>query len=102
MKKSKRDNDSIEEIIMNGKTYYLVNNTLSYLLSKHACVYSNILINRGTNGRVAGEDTRVMSTNLDRRTSVCRIDNHEINSILIITTSGVTITTSRENIFIFD
>ena len=39
-------------------------------------------------------------TNLDRRVSICGIDNHEINSISIVTAGGVTQTTSREVIII--
>ena len=67
--KIKRDKDSTEEITMDGKTYCLVNKATTHSLSKHARVYTNSLIDRRVNGGVAGEDTRVIFTNLDRRVS---------------------------------
>ena len=53
-------------------------------MSKYARTYTNSLFDRGANGGVSGEDTRVICTNLDRKVRIYGIDNHEINSILII------------------
>ena len=37
------------------------------------------LVYRGANGGVAGEDTRVISTNSDRKVSILSINNYEID-----------------------
>ena len=85
---------------MNGKTYCSVNKAITYSLSKHARVHVNSLIDRGANGGVVGEDTRVIFANPDRRVSICRIDNHKIDSISIVSAGEVMQTTSREVIVI--
>ena len=100
--KSKSDNDSIEETTMNGKTYCLVNSAATCSSSKCTRIHTNFSINRGTNRGVAGEDTGAIFTNPDRKVNIRGIDDHEIDSISIITASGVTKTTSGEIIVILN
>jgi len=52
--------------------------------------HTQLLIDRGANGGVAGKDMHVIFTNLDRIISIRRINNYEINSIPMVTAGGVT------------
>ena len=100
--KSKIDNNSKEGITLNGKTYRFVNNTITYSFSKHMRAYTESLVDIGANRGVAGEDTGAIFTNPDRKVNIRGIDDHEIDSISIITASGVTKTTSGEIIVILN
>ena len=53
-------------------------------------MYAQLLVDRGANRGVAGKDTCLIFTNLDRIISIYRINNHEINSIPIVNARGVT------------
>jgi len=88
--KSKSSSNSDNEVTINGKTYYLVNSTITYSLSKHVRTHTQSLVDRGANGGVAGKDMYMIFTNLDRTISIYGISNHKINLILIVTARGVT------------
>ena len=64
--------------------------------------YTQSLINRRANGGVAGKDTHIIFTSLDRIISAYRIDDHEINSILIVTAREVTKSVVQEIIIILN
>ena len=52
--------------------------------------HAQLLVDRGANRGVASKDMHVIFTNLDRIISVYEINDHEINSVLMVTTRGVT------------
>ena len=54
----------------------------------------------GANGGVTGNDVRVIAKHPDSTVDVRGIDDHEIASIPLVTTGGVTLTTSGEVIVI--
>ena len=73
--KSKKDSNSGQEITADRKTYYLVNNAITYFLSKHARACTKWLVNRGANGVVVEKDTSLVSTNSNRKVSIYEIDS---------------------------
>ena len=79
-----------------------VNNAIMFKLSSHSVAHSQSLVDRGANGRVAGEDVRVIWHNVDRRVDVCGIDNHEITSIPLFTSGGITNSFNGEIIIIIN
>ena len=57
-------------------------------------------MDRGANGVVAGNDVRVIAKHPNWAVDVRGIDNHEIESIPLVTTGSITLTTSGEVIII--
>jgi len=88
--KSKSNSSLDNKITINRKTYFSVNSTITYLLSKNMRTHAQLLVDRGANRGVASKDMHVIFTNLDRIISVYEINDHEINSVLMVTTRGVT------------
>ena len=71
-----------------------------HYLSKISRSSVDSLVDRRANGGVAGNDIRVMSKHPDRSVDVRGIDNHEITSVHLVTSSGVALSTSGEVIVI--
>ena len=69
------------------------NHVIKYSASKVDIVCNNLLIDRRLNGGVAGEDVRIRFAHPDRQVDIRGIDDHEINSISIVTTGKVDSTT---------
>jgi hypothetical protein len=69
-------------------------------LSKVSRSSVDSLVDRSANGRVAGNDVRVIAKYPDRTADVHGIDNHDITSIPLVTAGGVTLTNSGEVIVI--
>ena len=74
--------------------------TIACSLSKDTRACIELLFDRGSNRGVIGEDTRVISTNLDRKVSICGIGNYRINLISINSAGRVAKTTSGKKIVI--
>ena len=80
----------MSEITIKGKTYCLVNTTIFYIMS--AALQSNkhgLLMDRGANGGLAGQDTRIILVTL-RSVDIQGLDNHQVTNISIMTAGGVT------------
>ena len=88
------------EIAIDEETCRKVNTCATYQLSQtnRSSLYS--LVDRGANGRVAGDDARIIEKHPDKTCNIRGIDNHEVPSIPIVTAGGVTSTGSREVILI--
>ena len=79
------DEPDTSEITIKGKTYRLVNATIFYIVS--ASLQSNkhgSLMDRGANGGLAGDDTRVIMTML-HSVDIQGLDNHQVTNIPIVT-----------------
>ena len=100
--KNKNDSNSKEKININEKTHFLVSNAIAYSLSKYVRAYAKLLVNRGDNGGVVEGWTRIIFTNLSRKVSIHSINNHKIDSILIVLSSRVVKTICRQAIVIFN
>ena len=79
-----------------------MNNTITCKLSSHSVTHYQSLVDGGANGRVAGEDVRVIWHNVDRRVDVRRIDNHEITSNPLVTAGGIINSVNGEIIIIMN
>jgi hypothetical protein len=66
----------------------------------HRTTASGPLIDRGTNGGIAGDDVHNIERTL-RTVDVCSIDNHEVTGIPIITAGGIVTTQHGPVIGIF-
>ena len=99
--KSKKDSNSKEEIAVTGKTRQLVNNTITFFFFKHSRSHAELLVNKGANRGVVGEDARVFFTNPSRKVSICDINNYKRFN-LTVTADRVTKTASREAIVILN
>ena len=84
------------EINNNGKTYREVGKHIVYYLSKVSHSFEYSLVDRGSNGVVAGNYVRVIFKYPGRTVDVCGIDNHEIMHIPLVTADVVILTTSGE------
>ena len=87
---------------MSGKTHCLVSNTITYSFSKHMRAYAKSLVDRRIKWGAAGEETRLSSTNPDRKGTICGIDKYKIDSILTIIACRVAKTISRKVIVILN
>jgi hypothetical protein len=82
--------ESVPEITINGKTYRIVNTTTTYNVSaaRHRSEHA-LLVDRGVNGGVAGEDVRVLIFKSMRSVDIQGLDNHQVTNIPIVTAGGV-------------
>jgi hypothetical protein len=75
---------------VNGDTYRKVNfHEVRYNVSRASHREQSSLIDRGANGGIAGSDTRVIELHPHRTVVIRGIDNHEINSLPIVTAGAV-------------
>ena len=88
------------EITINGKIYRQVEKHVIHCMCKVSSSLVDSLVDRGANGRVEGNDARVMSKHLDRTVDVRGIDSHEITSMPIVNAGDVALFTSGEVIVI--
>ena len=63
-------------------------NETTYNVSQSTSLPEHVLVDRGANGGIAGENVRVIATT-DRRVSVSGIDNHTMNDLNIVSVGGV-------------
>jgi len=56
--------------------------------SRRSIQQSSSLIDQGANGRIAGDNIRIIATT-DRSVNVSGIDNHQLTDLKIVTASGV-------------
>jgi hypothetical protein len=89
------------EIMVDGTRYRAVNVARFYTVSStHRTTASGSLIDRGTNGGIAGDDVRIIERTLCT-VDVRGIDNHEVTGIPIVTAGGVVMTQHGPVIGIF-
>ena len=88
------------EINSVGKIYREVGNHFIYHLSKVSRSLVDSLVDRRSNGGVAGNDVRFIAKHPYMNTDTCGVDNHEIASVLLATVGGVALATSGEVIII--
>jgi len=66
------------------------NTEIRYFVSNHNCgARHGSLVDRGANGGVAGDDVRIINKSPDRCVDIQGIDNHQIQSVPIVTAGGV-------------
>jgi len=81
-----------EEIVVNGKQYHQVHaHCILYSVSSHKSCKPGLLVDRGSNGGIAGNDICIIEKS-DQMVDVCGINNHQITNIPIVTTRGVVTT----------
>ena len=91
----KETTDNSKHIIINGKPYvpadYSVNmHKITYRVSNHeSCGASSPLVDRGSNGGVAGADVRVLYKHPHMRVNIEGIDRHQLVDIPLATVGGV-------------
>jgi hypothetical protein len=91
-KEPQSDHQTAKEIVVHGTRYRAVNAACIYSVSStHRTTVSGSLIDRGTNGGIAGDDVRILETTL-RTVDVRGINNHEVTGIPIVTAAGVVTT----------
>ena len=100
--KSKSNSSLDNKITINRKTYFSVNSTITYLLSKNMRTHAQLLVDRGANRGVASKEIFIIFTNLDRIINIYRINDYKINSVLIVTTGGFTKSVVGEVIIILN
>ena len=63
---------------------------ITYCVSAHASRKRHgSLIDRGANGGVAGDDVRIIEQSPHRKVDIQGLDNHQVNSVPIVTAGGV-------------
>jgi len=78
-----------EEIVVNGKQYCQVHvHCILYSVSSHKSCKPGLLVDRGANGGIAGDDVCIIEKS-DQTVDVRGIDNHQITNIPIVTARGV-------------
>ena len=79
------------ELTINGDKYVRKINShdIRYNVSSTSRIKQSSLIDRGANGSIAGSDTRVIERHPHRTVDIRGIDNHEIQSIPIVTAGAV-------------
>ena len=71
-----------------------------YEISQRSVARTGSLIDRGTNGLIAGSDVSVLETNNPQRhVNVREIDNHEFSNISIISCAGVIESQKKNSIY---
>ena len=73
---------------------------VTYTVSAHRSINQHSLIDRGSNGGVAGNDVRVISKS-HRKVDICGIDNHQLNDVEIGTVGAYVETQKGPIIAIF-
>ena len=68
---------------------YRAVNLCFYDISNHHRVHQSALVDRGANGGVAGNDVRVIFKSPTRTVNIRGIDNHQIDSVPIVTAGAV-------------
>ena len=93
-----------QEVTVEGRKYTLQNNMskILYRTSQANSKRQGALIDRGSNGGVAGSDCRVMYTDPIRTVDVEGIDNHQINDVRIVTCGAYAETNKGPVILIFN
>ena len=82
------DDHSTKEMIVDGKKFRQINVAQTYRVSEHKTALYDSLADRGANGGVAGEDTRMINTS-ERRVDIRGIDNHQVTAIPIASCGAV-------------
>ena len=82
------DDSTLEHIMDTYCPSYSINKTHIYHVSKHSSNHYGSLIERGTNGGLAGSDVRILDRT-GRTVSVTGIDNHELPGLDIITCAAL-------------
>jgi hypothetical protein len=78
--------------------YYAANQHIQYWALSHHQVRTGALVDRGTNGGIAGDDVRVINRT-GQQVDVQGIDNHQIVDIPIVT-AGAVLKTQRGEVII--
>jgi hypothetical protein len=91
-------------VVIDGHTYSIkmhritdttdTNGKITYQASSASSQQRGALIDRGSNGGVAGDDVRVICIDHHRTVDVEGIDNHQITNIRIVT-AGALVDTNR-------
>ena len=91
-----------DEILFNGHKYVrqVQVHDIQYNVSQASHKNSGSLIDRGANGGIAGNDTRVIERHPHRTVDIRGIDNHELTAIPIITAGAVAKTQRGEVVII--
>ena len=82
------DDSTLEYIMDTYSPSYSINQTHIYHVSKHYSSHFGSLIDRGTNGGLAGSDVRILERT-GRTVSVTGIDNHELPGLDIVTCAAL-------------
>ena len=80
------DDSTLEHIMDTYSPSYSINKTHIYHVSKHSSSHCGSLIDRGTDGGLAGADVRILERT-GRTVSVTGIGNHEIPGLDIVTSA---------------
>jgi hypothetical protein len=76
-------------VTIDGVKYRQCNTLLTYRVSEHKHKINSYLIDRGTNGGIAGNNVRRIATYSDKTVNIMGIDNHQLSSIPLVTAGGV-------------
>ena len=79
--------------MIDGVTCRVINAHVIYSISNTNQIHKKSLVDRSSNGGVAGDDVRVIFYHPDRKVDALGIDNHTVNSIPVATAGGVVETT---------
>ena len=82
------DDSTLEHIMDTYSPSYSINETHIYHVSKHSSSHYGSLIDRGTNGVLAGSDVRILERT-GRTVSITGIDNHELPGLDIVTCAAL-------------
>jgi len=89
MPKSTASPSEDDKIVINGKKYRQVqSHPIHYSVSSHKSKRVGLLVDRGANGSIAGDDVCIIEKS-DQTVNVRGIDNHQITNIPIVTAGGV-------------
>ena len=77
-----------DELIVNGKCYRQINMANTQYYHLHSRINKGALVDRGTNGRICGDDVRII-TKSDRMVDIQGIDNHQVVAIHIVSAGAV-------------
>ena len=94
------DDNTVKEA--DNFTYNVCNANVTYVLSQTQQKKCGALIDRGTNGRIAGSDTCIINMHPTRKVDVQGIDNHYLPDIPIVTAGGVVNTQKGEVILVMN
>jgi hypothetical protein len=75
-------------VVQDSVTYYAANQHIQYWASSHHQVRTGTLIDRGANGRIAGDDVWIINRT-GQQVDVQGIDNHQTVDIPIVTAGAV-------------
>ena len=82
-----------KQVTIDGKPHFMANVTLvdqaRYVVSAHRSDSIKALVDRGSNGGVAGTDVRIISKDPNHTVTIEGIDRHQLNNIPICTVGGV-------------